>query len=527
MRGTLGIRGQLMAGIIITTVAGIGLIGVASLKVIERNALSSKVIYCETIVSFIRAIEERVSDEGERVRLVASAFKDSRLVSFSYSTGGSMLTGGGGVDEAGGTGGELLSFNRGTKVTMSGGGGLMGLISPLGDALYVSSPPGLMGGSVDGGKVDFLLSLDDIKEDLGGVRNFLLFYIILDSLIIITVGFYFLSGLVIGPIRDLEGTAVKISGGELGLRAGTGKGMGGGTEIASLANSFNTMAENLEEKIESLSSLNDELLETQDELLRSSTLAALGRLAAGFAHEIGNPLGALRGYMDILIKEEEAVKAGGGVTEEDIRERDEILVRSEREILRIDKIVRDFLDLARAPKGTDSEVELNSTIRDVAASVEGRKDFEGIRVHLLLADNLPPVSVDEGRIRQVFLNMLINAGHAVRPMDEGRREVTLKTSAGGVDPETGRSMVEVIFEDLGVGITPEEEQRIFEPFYTSRENGTGSGLGLFVSDSIVKSYGGTIKVKSGGEGGSTFTVLLPSVARSGRAEEVIDSEADH
>jgi len=361
------------------------------------------------------------------------------------------------------------------------------------------------------GRLDFTVSLADINAELRGVKKFLIAYILLDSAIIIGFGFFFLSGSIINPIRRLTEAASRIAGGSFGERVN----IKSDNEIGVMAASFNKMAERIEEEIKTLERLNKELVSAQEEVLRASTLAAVGRLAAGIAHEIGNPLGAVGGYLQILER--------GSLDSADEKD---IIERAGREVARIDAILREFLEFSRSGKKAIEPVDVNALLDESIKGLAGHRDFEGLAVQTNLADGLPPVMMNEGKLRQVFVNLLVNAAQAMGAV-EGPRVIRVKTETRKVPVKDAnlrrrkddkplrpgetihREYVFVSIKDRGMGISEEDARRIFEPFYTTKEVGKGTGLGLFVSKSILTTYGGEIEFESVLGKGSTFTVRLP------------------
>jgi two-component system NtrC family sensor kinase len=216
----------------------------------------------------------------------------------------------------------------------------------------------------------------------------------------------------------------------------------------------------------------------------------VGRLAAGIAHEVGNPLGAVTGYAELA---RDRVRTG------DLSGAADFIARIGSEALRIDGIVRDLLDLARP-----AEPALHPT--DVAAPLEAalrlarmQPRFRSVTVDVALADALPPVLADARRLSQVFLNLLLNAGDATG-------------GAGRVRVEAGRdgALVQVRVSDDGPGIAEADLPRIFEPFFTTKGSGRGTGLGLAVSQGIVESFGGELRAANGSSGGAVFTLVLPA-----------------
>jgi two-component system, NtrC family, sensor histidine kinase HydH len=242
-------------------------------------------------------------------------------------------------------------------------------------------------------------------------------------------------------------------------------------------------------------------------------LAALGEMAAGLAHEIRNPLGAIKGAAQLLTPQSTVSgdpMAGGdghGVPPE-AREFLAIIVE---EANRLNRVVSQFLDYARPYRGEPQPLDVNEVVRKTAQLVTppplpsaeaGEPPPPPVEVHLQLADELPRARGDAEQLRQVFLNLAINA---VQAMPSGGK-LTISTALR----KPGRrstSMLEVRFRDTGVGIAASDLKNLFIPFYTTKDKGTG--LGLPISQRIIENHGGTIEVRSRVGVGSTFTVVLP------------------
>jgi signal transduction histidine kinase len=505
----IGIRGQLIAGIALTTIAGIGLAGIISIKMIEGNALYLKADEAADIVGFARSgLRGAQGDYGHALKAISLAFKESGISDYEIrDSSGRVALSSGSVSDRGG---EVIDSSNGIKIKARG----IGVLGGVGKDLFISAP--LYWGSGTGGEVSFTLSLQDIGAEVSRAKAFIAIYSVIDSLIIIIFGTIFLSRSIIRPIKDLKGSAERIAGGMLDERVALSEGAKSENEVASLARSFNTMAERLSDEIRALERVNRELLATQDELLRSRTLASVGGLAAGIAHEIGNPLGAVKGYLDIL-------KKGLPTPEEEAQ----VVSRASKEVLRIDAIVREFLQVARPSKGAPVAVDVNPIVRDALSTASVKGEFNGISTRLSLKDDLPQAVIDEGKLRQVFLNILINAAHSMA--GSAKKEITISTWAEETGAATqparrrrddspvtepisqagDKGFVCIGFADTGSGISGEDLKRVFDPFFTTKDVGGGSGLGLFVSQGIIKAYGGEIRVASRLNEGSTFTVALP------------------
>ncbi len=497
---------QLTAGIVLTTLAGIGLIGLLSIKIVENNAVYWRAGEAEKTVRIIGAVFNMYDRSPSALRFAQAALRETGVNDFRLADGAGRILVSGGTLPA--NRGEAIPFPGPARVGRVGGGWFKG----PGKMLYVSAP--LNEADRGEGLIEFTMPLRDIKEDTSVAKKFLIFYALLDSMIIISLGVFFLSRSIITPINKLEEAAKRLAGGMLGERAQVDV----DNEVGSLASSFNIMAARLESEIKSLERVNKELISTQDELLRSSTLAAVGRLAAGIAHEIGNPLGAVRGYLDIL--------SSGRV---DGTEEKEMLERASKEVSRIDFIVREFLEISRPSKRTAELVDVNGLLEETVSDVAAHKDLSGGETRLLLDKDLPKVLIDERKLRQVFINILINAAHSMEGRSEART-ITVETNAERRALERGRGKrrkddpqpdspaealpakeyVVVSFTDAGCGISEEDARKIFDPFFTTKDVGRGSGLGLFVSQGIIRTYGGEIKLKTKAGVGSTFSVALPS-----------------
>jgi signal transduction histidine kinase len=233
-------------------------------------------------------------------------------------------------------------------------------------------------------------------------------------------------------------------------------------------------------------------------------LAALGEMAAGLAHEIRNPLGAIKGAAQLL---QPATDSETPLTASDAREFLGIIVE---EANRLNRVVSQFLDYARPYRGEPQPLDVNEVVRKTAQLVTppplpGDGDHvPPVEVHLQLGDELPRARGDAEQLRQVFLNLAINA---VQAMPSGGK-LTISTGVRkSRRPGGAPSSLEVRFRDTGLGIPGPELKNLFIPFYTTKEKGTG--LGLPISQRIIENHGGTIEVRSRVGVGSTFTVVLP------------------
>jgi two-component system, NtrC family, sensor kinase len=332
-----------------------------------------------------------------------------------------------------------------------------------------------------------------------GPRQFLLL-VLVAAAVVLGVGALFLVRGVARPLDRLMDAALRL-GAEGGLPPLGPPGEEDGHGLARVAVAFERTAAALSEqrarlaaKVEELEATNRWLAEAREGLLRSERLASVGRLAAGIAHEVGNPLGAIGGYAELA----RAKLADGSADPAAV---DDFLRRIGVEAGRIDAIVRDLLDFARPAAPALGPVTVAEALDAAARLARVQARFRDVALDLDLPPALPPVRADERRLAQVFLNLLLNAGDAMA--GAGRVRV-----AGRL--EGGQVIVDV--DDSGPGLSPEARPQVFDPFFTTKEPGQGTGLGLAVCHGLLESFGGTIEAGEAPGGGARFTLRLRAEA---------------
>ena len=407
------------------------------------------------------------------------------------------------------------------------------------EKLAVYSPLWIQGRMFGG--VQLEVPIGDIMTQLLESQRVILVSIILDALVLIVFGSFLLSRVLVTPLKDLVQLTQNISEGDFDQKIEvTSK-----NEIGQLIASFNRMIDRLKENeeslqnyLDSLESANKKLKQAQEELVRSEKLASIGRFAAGVAHEVGNPLGAILGYTSILERD--------GIESEEAKD---YLRRIEKEIDRINRIVRELLDFARPSKFEIRLIQVNSLIENTLSLLSYQKTFKNIETLLDLQADLPPIKGDESQLSQVLINIILNAidampsggtltiqsasrvvEHAVpsvfpRPyarrrkgdpaeMDYSQMRKPDPLSALLTKFSRGDHLVKIRISDTGMGIKKEDIERIFDPFFTTKPPDKGTGLGLSVSLGIVESMGGEIKVESEVGKGSAFEIFFQAVVSS-------------
>lgn len=296
------------------------------------------------------------------------------------------------------------------------------------------------------------------------------------------------------PLKTLEGVAQQIADGDYSREVA----IHAPDEIEHLAKSINQMAKKLDVEKQELEDWGatlekrvqdrtDEIKKIHSQLFRSEKLASLGKLAAGVAHEINNPLTGILTNSSLLLEDLDT----GDPKRDDV----EIIVK---ETIRCREIVKRLLDFARQTKPQKKLTSVNALIENIVLLVRNQTSFRNIEIEKHLDESLPDILSDTDQIQQVFINIVLNAAEA---MTNGG---TL-TIASGFSKD--KDLISVTFTDSGPGIPEQHRERIFDPFYTTKEHGTG--LGLAISYGIVEQHGGTITVESCVGKGSAFMVQLP------------------
>jgi two-component system, NtrC family, sensor kinase len=361
---------------------------------------------------------------------------------------------------------------------------------------------------------------------------FLTILLAADLLVFFLFGRWLLRTRVLFPLDRMVEEAEAIAEGDYARRIPAP----GSQELDRLSGSLNRMAERLinhqlelARNIQSLERTNRELTSARDELIRSEKMASLGQMAAGVAHEIGNPLAAIMGNVDLLRRNAD--------------DRTQTLVQATTEqARRIDRIISGLVDYARAREAKVRPIDVNAVVARTLDLMDSQPRFNGVAVTTDLARDVPAVTADPYQLEQVLVNLLLNAADATA--DRPERAVRIitthssyeepvlvpsrrKSDPPGIDyshrrrfarPDqvprihlfrTGDRVVELTIQDNGSGIPDDAIDRIFEPFMTTKEPGKGTGLGLAVSARLIDGMDGTIRA-SNTEEGACFTIMLPA-----------------
>lgn len=359
-----------------------------------------------------------------------------------------------------------------------------------GRAMDVVLPSG-----ADGAVVVRVRAEDDPARTAQLVRGIAL-YMSVFALALLVFAYIVLTRAIVRPIEQLARAADRVAGGarEIDLPSS------GAREVAELGSSVRAMTARLlkEEqalrgKVDELTATTKRLGETREQLAGSERMASVGKLAAGVAHEIGNPIAAIMGMHDLIDDSE---------TEPEVRA--DFLRRMRKETERIHVVVRDLLDFARPESGADSgraaRAVVAEVVDDALSLLRPQKEFKAITTHVEVEPDLA-VALSPQRLTQVLLNLLLNAGAAIAGAS-GEHHVTVRAKVVG-------DLARIEVEDDGPGVPEDIAPRIFDPFVTSKDVGAGTGLGLAVCRGIVEGAKGRIFHDAAYEGGARFVVELP------------------
>jgi two-component system NtrC family sensor kinase len=358
---------------------------------------------------------------------------------------------------------------------------------------------------LDGGeRLSVWLAPLDSESD-SPLARLLRMYLLLTGAFIVMITYVLLTRLIVRPLENLTHASERLAEGARSVQVP----VAGAAELARLALSFNHMGAELrkqkgalEQRLAELERATRDLRSTQDQLIRSEKLASVGRLSAGIAHEIGNPLAAISGLVELLQL--------GGLSQ---AEQDEFLARIRGETERIHRIIRDLLDYSRArpsfalvPEGArpsqpsvSEPGNLAVVIEDAVKLIAPQKDLNQVTIERRVHDPAPLVHAPAHELTQVVLNLLLNAADAVG-------------GEGSILIELARHDDRVVLSvtDSGPGIPEALLDKVFDPFFTTKPPGKGTGLGLAVCFSLVERFGGKIWVENGKQGGARFQVSLPA-----------------
>ncbi len=342
-------------------------------------------------------------------------------------------------------------------------------------------------------------SLDAHYSAVRSVQRYIFGYLGLNFVILVVLGFFRFRKQLFRPMERLIGMtdSYKDESGVPFLA------IQGGDELGQLSASMQQMLariksdrETMQRQVASLEEANQQLIATRGEMVRSEKLSSVGRLAAGLAHEIGNPIGIIQGYLSLLQQQDTSES-----------ERRDFCNRAEQELQRVSQLVQQLLDLSRPASGVEELIDAHEVLQEVVDLLRPQPLMAGIdvRMHLQAPENL--VSGIRLHLLQVLLNGLINAADAIQAYATNEAgTITIETMTQAKD--SGQWLC-ISIADTGTGLSPEEAANAFDPFFTTKAPGKGTGLGLSVSYALIKTMGGEISLANREGSGAVLTIVLP------------------
>ncbi len=520
--GFFGLRARLLFGLALVALALVGSVGFVALWAVERSLRVEQDLHAALLADGASHVLSATLKEGE-YNLLDSALRGAVERSFS-----NLSLQGGFVELAvKDSRGTVLRFGDIRETPGPGDDPFFRLVERVPEVPMkrMSRDDGHpRGPGVDfvfyrrirGGRnwvvMRFVFSADAAVETLmNRARTAVWLLAVINGVLLLLLAGVFLTRSIINPIRRLEKAARRVAGGELDVdvvEGGTG-------EIGRLGKAFNEMTARLREnkktmesQIVQLKSKQEELDESWKQLMKAEKFASVGRLAAGVAHEVGNPLTAVVGYADMLQDD--------ALSEE---ERKEFLSLMERELKRVDSTIRGLLDYSRRDRSPIQPRNPKELICRAARLVAHQKRFKGLDIRIQLPHNLPDVMVSESALEGVMVNLFLNAADAIG----GKGQITVEgrvvvergpesgEDRGSSEGDDKAGQVEILVSDTGTGVSEDIRGKIFDPFFTTKDVGEGTGLGLAISGSLMETMGGSLELASAGgdEGkGASFRILL-------------------
>ncbi|MDQ6788160.1 MAG: ATP-binding protein, partial [Acidobacteriota bacterium] len=280
------------------------------------------------------------------------------------------------------------------------------------------------------------------------------------------------------PLQRITLAAVQVTDGDYGTEVDLRR---SNDEIGVLAKSFNEMSRKMATDIE-------QLQELSNQLVRTEKLAAMGTLSAGVAHEVNNPLASISSLIQMIQAKPDL----------DANTKEKLALIS-TQITRITQVTKDMMDFARVRPAAKTAVNVNEIIETALRLASFDKSFQRLRLEKILTKNLPEIFADADQLQQVFLNLFLNARDAMP--EGGKLKIETKQCA---------NEIEIEIADSGIGIKADDLKKVFDPFFSTKSAGKGTGLGLAVCYGIITAHNGRIEVTSNNSAGTAFTIFLPA-----------------
>ena len=351
--------------------------------------------------------------------------------------------------------------------------------------------------------IALVLDMESVYKNIRENQSVIIFYVVINAIVLTTIGFFRLAKHLLRPVDKLIVLSESYTNsGELifSLRKEDNEFGKLSFALNSMLGRINEDKQRLNENIKSLKVANKQLVDSQKKMVRAEKMAAVGRLSAGLAHEVGNPIGIVQGYLELLENDD--------LTRE---QRRQFSGRAVKELERINKMVRQLLDFSRTSSEDNVFVSASSVCRDAIGALKSQKVSFGIEFAFDSYTVEDAVGIGYDDLYQVILNCSFNAIDAIQ--DRGVRfpgKVTISSNL--TQFISSQPCLEIKITDNGIGIREEELASVFDPFFTTKDVGKGTGLGLSISCSIVEAAGGVMELESIYGKGTVVVISLPLVS---------------
>lgn len=483
----LGVRSQILVAVIAVVVVGFALVYTVTMPLLE-GALREDHREHATKVSELIADALTRAPDVEALEAALDRYTTFRCVGMTDSRGAlterSVARLAPCLDP--GEAATLLGAPDGARwLPDRGGGERLGVVRET-PPLTVAFGPG------EHARLVLVGTTSGIHQRLAAVRALLIVFLGLALALTTLLGYAGLSRLIVAPLNRLSRAVDRLHGGDASARAR----VEGGHELAELGSSFNRLANKLAhdekriaQQFSELRLVNDRLEKAQENLVRSEKLASVGQLAAGVAHEIGNPIAIALGYLELMRRAD--------TTAEERVEYNRLAIEA---INRVSGILRDLLDFSRPERDELPRADVGLAVTQCVQLLGPQPRLRHVTLETPPPEGMVHAAIGERRLVQVLVNLILNAADATLGREDARITVWITE---------GTARVHVRVRDNGTGIPDEIRRQIFNPFFSTKEPGEGTGLGLPICHSIVTAEGGDIVLEKTGPDGTTFLLDLP------------------
>ncbi len=350
------------------------------------------------------------------------------------------------------------------------------------------------------GAMGAVISLQAVYEQISQGRKIAYIYILVNVIILTAIGLFRLIHVMVRPIEHLvtlTNTYQKDEGNPFFVGQESNEFGRLSFALNRMLHRINDDRQKLHDTVGSLERANQELRTTQQKMVQTEKMAAIGRLAAGLAHEIGNPIGIVQGYLELM--------GQSGLSYE---EQKQFSSRSLQELERINRLIHQLLNFARTRTDDSGSTEIHPLLLELVEMMQAQKKLAGLEFQFHLDAESDRVAAGGESLRQVLLNCLLNAIDAVQECPEGH-EGKICISTINTTSDKGRSFIRIAIQDNGIGIKETDRDSLFDPFFTTKQPGKGTGLGLSVSYALVEGVGGQMQIQGKEGQGATVFILLP------------------